>query len=282
MFMGLLELQGSYNSTNKILMSGLTITGGMNFQGGFTFAPPPVTGQAEYTSPGTYTWTAPAGVTSVSVVAVGPGADYSVAWLGGGGGGLGYRNNISVTPGVGYTVYVGANSSSAGYPSYFINGSTVVGGGGVPYNSGGYTGDGGGNGGYGGGGGGGYWPGGGGAGGYSGNGGNGGDDYNASTSGSGGGGGGGGGWYSGGGGGVGIYGEGSSGTGGGSGWAGPNGGGGGSGGQNGNDYGDNSHGGGLYGGGGGRSANGAGGCGAVRIIWPGITRSFPSTNTGDL
>jgi hypothetical protein len=28
------------------------------------------------------------------------------------------------------------------------------------------------------------------------------------------------------------------------------------------------------------SASGAGG--AVRIIWPGTTRQFPSTNTGDL
>jgi hypothetical protein len=27
---------------------------------------------------------------------------------------------------------------------------------------------------------------------------------------------------------------------------------------------------------------GTGGLGAVRIIWPGDTRSFPSTNTGDL
>jgi hypothetical protein len=27
---------------------------------------------------------------------------------------------------------------------------------------------------------------------------------------------------------------------------------------------------------------GAGGGGAVRIIWPGTTRQFPSTNTGNL
>jgi hypothetical protein len=38
-----------------------------------------------------------------------------------------------------------------------------------------------------------------------------------------------------------------------------------------------------YGGGGGFSAAGnSGGNGAVRIIWPGTSRSFPSTNTGDL
>jgi hypothetical protein len=28
--------------------------------------------------------------------------------------------------------------------------------------------------------------------------------------------------------------------------------------------------------------NNPGGAGAVRIIWPGTTRYFPSTNTGDL
>jgi hypothetical protein len=42
--------------------------------------------------------------------------------------------------------------------------------------------------------------------------------------------------------------------------------------------------GGLYGGGGGGAPNpanvGVGGPGAVRIIWPGNTRSFPSTNAG--
>jgi hypothetical protein len=40
--------------------------------------------------------------------------------------------------------------------------------------------------------------------------------------------------------------------------------------------------GGTYGGGGAGSAFGTEGGGAVRIIWPGTSRSFPSTNTGDL
>ena len=43
---------------------------------------------------------------------------------------------------------------------------------------------------------------------------------------------------------------------------------------------------GAYGGGGGGAGNNfarkAGAKGAVRIIWPGTSRSFPSTNTGDL
>jgi hypothetical protein len=69
-------------------------------------------------------------------------------------------------------------------------------------------------------------------------------------------------------------------------------GGGGSGGSNGSGNlttGGASNAGGVYGGGGGGQSNDAkntpgcnGGVGAVRIIWPGTTRSFPSTNTGDL
>jgi hypothetical protein len=59
--------------------------------------------EAAYTSTGTYSWVAPAKVTSVSVVAVGGGGAY-----GGGGGGLGYKNGyIAGTPGNSYTVLVG-------------------------------------------------------------------------------------------------------------------------------------------------------------------------------
>lgn len=139
--------------------------------------------------------------------------------------------------------------------------------------------------------------GGGGAGGYAGNGGNGGSagsSYaNSGSSGSGGGAGGGSGsWDSppnrgaaagGEGGGVGIYGQGPNGAGG------PNanatngstnqpgiGGGGGSGGTTGGDQ-FSGDGAGLYGGGGANGYNG-GMSGAVRIIWPGNTRSFPSTS----
>jgi hypothetical protein len=132
---------------------------------------PPVVGQIAYTTAGTYTWIAPAGVSSVSVVAIGGGA--GGAWGsgtgggGGGGGGLGYRNNITVIPGNSYTVVVGsagvANTiinglGTSGGDSYFIDTSTVKGGGGQrggngsggSYALGGvggtYVGDGGGNG----------------------------------------------------------------------------------------------------------------------------------------
>ena len=73
------------------------------------FAPP---GQAEFTTPGTYSWTAPLGVTSVSVVCVGGGGS-GAAYFGcaGAGGGLAYKNNISVTPGQSYTVIVGVGGT---------------------------------------------------------------------------------------------------------------------------------------------------------------------------
>ena len=256
----------------------------------------------------TYSWTCPAGVTSVSVVAVGAGGGGIGAGngqnygIGGGGGGLGYKNNITVTPGQSYTVKVGAKGQpgpSGGGPtptgtspnagdSYFISAATVRGGGGEGgYSSsnggrgGDYTGDGGGNGGRGG-------PsvnsggnkgGGGGAGGYAGNGGDGlnaGGNGGTGTDGQGGAGGG----SFGGGGGVGLNGQGTSGS---YSW---NNGTGGSGGDNGLGYAQGGNGG-NYGGGGGcvdnnRAQGSYGGDGAVRIIWNtgGSARSFPSTNVG--
>jgi len=275
---------------------------------------PPLAGSQSYGSAGTYSWVAPAGVTSISVVAVGGGGGANV-YGGGGGGGLGYKNNYSVTPGSSYSVKVGAKGNRGGCgstvtdggQSYFVASGTVAGNGGVKgSNSGGgtisaggtYVGDGGGNGGAG------RSYGGGGAAGYSGNGGNGGylnsNPEAIGQAGSGGGGGGGspsstGGAGSSGGGGVGIcQGQGTSGGTspingqGKSGSGGTYGGGG-----------DRSYNcctgqvtssggyGGLYGGGGGPSQGGGcllypgcGGNGAVRIIWPGNTRSFPSTCTG--
>lgn len=271
----------------------------------------PAPGQQAYTTAGTYTWVAPAGVTNISIVAVGAGGSAnggrntsSGAWNPGGeGGNLRYVNGLSVTPGNSYTVVVGAANqdwTAASGSSSFATGATknLLARGGATWGSGpvlytntdtevgtlggvgGTYGNNYGQSGLGG-------AGGGGAGGYSGNGGKGGDGdtSGSSTAGSGGGGGGGGssafGFTQGaGGGGVGILGQGSNGGAGSS--PGSGGGGGGSGGSDGqgganNDAGD----GGAYGGAGGGSG-GIGAVGAVRIIWPGQTRSFPSTNTGNL
>lgn len=80
-----------------------------------------------YTTPGTHSWTCPAGVNYVSVVCIGGGGGgmyYNVSnsgWRysmnGGGGGGLAWMNNISVTPGTSYNVVVGAGGSNGAYSS---------------------------------------------------------------------------------------------------------------------------------------------------------------------
>ena len=208
-------------------------------------------GESVFATSGAYTWVAPkaAAAFGVSILCIGGGGGARGIGGAGGGGGLGYKNNYSVTAGQGYAVQVGAPGDQgtdpgpgpalAGGDSYFVDASTVKGGGGVggqrdawgsaPHaggtgGAGGtYTGDGGGNGGSGGDSPG--WPGsgnypmggGGGAGGYAGNGGNGGDKGSVGTAGAGGGGGGGGGMgpgqnNGGGGGGTGIYGQGPNGT----------------------------------------------------------------------
>lgn len=273
---------------------------------GFTGSTGPQSGSQSYTTAGTYTWVAPAGVTKVSVVAVGGGGSGArgfnccgnlFAGTSGAGGGLGYKNNLTVTPGNSYTVVVGAGSNQSVVPggtSYFNTAGLVSGVGGFSQGcfaitsnatGGTYTGDGGGNGGngiagnY-------YFPppGGGGAGGYGGAGGDGGSSWTGLNGKPGACGAGGGAAASnfgtqpaGGGGGVGIFGRGTSGA------SQPTrslGGFGGSCGCNGANIGT----GGAYGGGGGGSWVGAcrttGGRGAVRIVWPGNLRQFPTTCVG--
>ncbi len=157
-------------------------------------------GQANFITIGTNYWTCPSNVTQVNVVCIGGGAGgaqsigtsggSTVSANGGGGGGLGWKNNIAVTPGSVYTVQVGAGGAAGarsgansggtsgktvgvgGGASWFITSSTVAGYGGNSGGAGGgYYGDGGGTGGAGGGG---HGGGGGGAGGYTAAGGNGG------------------------------------------------------------------------------------------------------------
>jgi hypothetical protein len=248
-----------------------------------------------FSIPGTYCWPAPTGVSNVSAVVVGGGAAGKY-FAGGKGGALAWKNNISVTAGNFYQVVVGrgglpygSNNEAKGGASSFVcppqiavtdTGTVSVGCGGA-----------GGSGSYGGGG----------AGGYCGAGGNGaspGSGGSAGATNSGAAGGGGGGYYwccpcygcgyacTRPGGGVNVFGKGTTGSsstiqqGGQAGSCGS--------------YGVSSTnipsrlGAGFFGGGGnsacitfselGRLNNGAGG--AVRIIWPGSSRSFPSTNSG--
>ena len=136
----------------------------------FQTAPP--SGAAAFTTPGSYDWTVPAGVTSVCAVCVGGGGGAKNTGGGGAGGGLGWKNNITVVPGSTVTVTVGSGgvggtTGSAGGTSSFGAHVSASGGGGTYGGPGAPIGaDGGGSGGYPG-------TGGGGAGGYTGAGGNG-------------------------------------------------------------------------------------------------------------
>ncbi|WP_425284871.1 glycine-rich domain-containing protein [Devosia crocina] len=248
-----------------------------------------------WTTPGTYTWTVPEGVTSICAVCVGAGgtgesrANIGGSPQGGGGGGLAWGNDIPVTPGQVLNIVVGAAATSGRSGSTILHFDWLIATGGnkggsfgpappttdgTGGTSGGTKRQGGGSGGTGGhvtsGAG-----GGGGAGGYSGDGGRGGGFLGDFAQGQGGGGAGGQHTVSNtagqsrGGGGVGIYGEGQNGL---------ISGGGGSGGQN-----SPLAGGGNFGGGSGSRNNSSvivpGASGAIRIIW-GEGRAFPSTDTG--
>lgn len=299
---------GLYAAAHTI--TGTDSSGGQAFQTvNISFTAPPPQGQSLFSSPGSYTFTVPARISTISAVAVGGGGGGSYIWSygAGGGGGTAWVSGLPVTPGETFTVEVGGGGSTWSYEGSRpgnnsllrrnSNGTNhIIGygsGQGGPNSagsaSGGYTFSGGSSGG---GGRGGYtnwnWPyAGGGAGGYQGHGG----DYNA---GQGYGGGGSAGhmhssyWGTPGGGGVGIYGQSNDGYNRGYG----RGGGGGSGGGHGGDgepyhyYGRGDIYGGLYGGGAGGSGSayyggGTGGNGAVRIIW-GPNRAYPNTNTNDV
>ena len=247
---------------------------GLAFGGGAFVADP---GQVQWTS--STTWTVPDGVYSVSVVAVGGGSGVNRQ-----AGALSYKNNITVVPGESISVTVGGGgngnySNPNGGNSWFKAQNVLFAPGGQhpDHSSSDLVGDGGGVGGASNGG----------AGGYSaaGNTNQGGAGGRGQCNG-----------YAGGcagGGGVGLQGQGSPGASSpGSSIGNPiQGGGGGSGGTKGGNisggYGGNSGGaGGCYGGAGGYSsgsdASGQAGCqGAVRAIWPGDERQFPSTRTGD-
>lgn len=239
--------------------------------GGYT-APP---GEITHTTPGVLNWTVPAGVNSISLVAVG--SSYE-----GHGGDLVWANDIPVTPGQSVHLRVGYLAPGGSPPTFYPtlvyldrqdggaisitsgkNGDSTVTGLSSNYqiNAGGRSGTG-------------NNAGGGGAGGYMGSGGAGGDSSGGAQSQKGKaglGGGGGGGANGGNGGGVGLYGQGANGAGA-SGYGQAAHGGGGSGGQSGSFAGN-------YGGGKRGDTYNYVGNGAVRIIWPGNLRQFPSTRT---
>ena len=74
-----------------------------------------------YTTPGSYTFTVPAGVTAVSVAAIGGGGggfgSNVTPGSGAGGGAFAYANNVSVSPGNTLNVLVGAGGTASNYPT---------------------------------------------------------------------------------------------------------------------------------------------------------------------
>lgn len=91
-------------------------------------------GRVIWTTPGTYTWTAPIGVTEIFVdgSAGGGGAAVNVNRMGNGGRGEScYRYLVSVTPGTSYTVIVGSKGESISVSPYVVSsagsgGSTAI------------------------------------------------------------------------------------------------------------------------------------------------------------
>jgi len=130
---------GTYGNLVQTGAGTLTITGSNTFNDvQQNLVAPAAASQALYDTPGWYFWTVPAGVYSISAVAIGGGggAFWGPGHLssspGGGGGGLSYGNSMSVFPGQVLTVIVGAggdgraNGPSLTYPNLGNSGGTSI------------------------------------------------------------------------------------------------------------------------------------------------------------
>lgn len=119
-------------TATNVSLTGLTIGGvvgqsyGMSALAETISAGPP--GEVSFTTPGTFTFVVPAGVTRISAVAIGAGASgyYSWANSAGAGGALAWANNIAVTPGQSISVTVppavtGAASGAAAVVGSFFS-----------------------------------------------------------------------------------------------------------------------------------------------------------------
>lgn len=111
-------------SSKKIKVSSLETTADLSVQGTITiddevisnadfkrkFEGNKTSGRQEFTTPGNFTWTVPAGVIKISALAVGSGGAGWHDWAasGGCGGGLAYADDIPVNEGDVISIYVGA------------------------------------------------------------------------------------------------------------------------------------------------------------------------------
>lgn len=104
--------------TSNLVTTGMTVNGttsttsGMNSLAEIISSPPP--GSVSFTTPGTFSFIVPEGVTRISAVAIGAGASGGYTWANsaGGGGALAYANAIPVTPGQSISITVPPRISS--------------------------------------------------------------------------------------------------------------------------------------------------------------------------
>lgn len=116
-------------STTSVLGGGLNYTYGNIVSNVSAYA------TVTYTTPGTYTWTCPEGVTSISMVGVGGGGggqQKAAGGTGGAGGLIDYYNAYAVTPGTSYTIVVGGrggpgtSAGDNGDATYFIDAAATA------------------------------------------------------------------------------------------------------------------------------------------------------------
>ena len=115
---------GDFNSLTQSGYTSFNNQVGSDF-GALTFTVTNFSSQL-FDTPGTYSWTVPAGISSISVAGIGGGgggAQKVTGGSGGGGGLLNYSNSIPVTPGTTCTIVVGSGGATGG--TYGVNGSST-------------------------------------------------------------------------------------------------------------------------------------------------------------
>jgi len=124
-------------NANSFAVTGATsvLGGGLNYTYGSIVSNVSAYVTETYTTPGTYTWTCPEGVTSISMVGVGGGGggqQKAAGGSGGAGGLIDYYNAYAVTPGTSYTIVVGGRGGPGtvagdnGDATYFIDAAATA------------------------------------------------------------------------------------------------------------------------------------------------------------
>jgi len=124
-------------NANSFAVTGATsvLGGGLNYTYGSIVSNVSAYATVTYTTPGTYTWTCPEGITIISMVGIGGGGggqQKAAGGAGGAGGLIDYYNAYTVTPGTNYTIVVGGRGSPGtaagdnGDATYFIDAAATA------------------------------------------------------------------------------------------------------------------------------------------------------------